>query len=79
MTFLFYIAAPLLVLAIAVAVYSLTSAPEGYEDDAGFHSLDFCRRRLARSRLTSRSSRTTLHRSGSADEDSSVPPGLPAH
>ena len=36
---LFYVAMALSLGAIAATLYALLSAPEGYEDDEGFHSL----------------------------------------
>ena len=37
---LFYVAMAVSLGAIAITIYALVSAPEGYEDDKGFHSLD---------------------------------------
>ncbi|MGH7943569.1 MAG: hypothetical protein ACREH8_01825 [Opitutaceae bacterium] len=37
---LFYAAAALALSAIAVTVYALLSAPDGYEDEEGFHSIE---------------------------------------
>jgi hypothetical protein len=37
---LFYVAMALSLGAIAVTVYALLSAPEGYEDEQGFHAFE---------------------------------------
>jgi hypothetical protein len=78
MTFLIYSVMFLFLTAIAITIFAIVSAPEGYEDHAGFHVVRHASRRTAQS-LSRSKDQPVLRRSTDSDEDSEVPPFLPVH